>query len=66
MSQPIPRRYIKNALLLLKSLQGELEDSLTEKGFVSSYYLDEKLTDLNREMKIIMSHPTGWVEVEAE
>lgn len=53
--QPIPRRYIENALNYLESLKGELEGGLDpEKGFVSGYYLQEKLHDFSREVQFIV------------
>jgi hypothetical protein len=60
--KPIPRRYVEDALNLLGSLKGELEDSLTEKGFMSHVYLDEKLEPFVRQVRDFIDHPTGEVE----
>ena len=59
---PIPRHLIESALGFLASLKGELEDGLTEKGFISNHYLEEKLADFNRDARCILGSHTQEVQ----
>jgi hypothetical protein len=61
---PIPRRIIKGALIALDALKNELQEGLTDKGFVSKHYLDEKYNDFNREMKAILERHSQEVEAK--
>lgn len=53
---PIQRDTIQQALIYLEALQKELQDGLDErKGFVSKFYLEEKLDSFNLQMRCILS-----------
>jgi len=52
--QPIPRRYVENVLHLVESIQRELKGGLDpEKGYISEFYVREKLDKLTHELNYI-------------